>query len=212
MLVHLDSEVSSERSAFGQLLGRVELLERHNRRLRKTGIAIGLVGLVLGGVLGAGRAAAPPVLEARKFVLVGKDGEPLATLGADPFADNAMFTMISRDGRSQIGFTSGGFTIATREKTAVDAKLAPTVRFAANIQDDTELCQLVFQDKTGAIRGFMGIDPEGVTRNYVVDRSGKVGFDATVEGVGTDGDPPTATIRDRSGNFLYRSVIDPKKN
>lgn len=63
------------------LAGRLERLERENRRWRRSAIALGLVGAI-GLLIGAARQEAhPKVVEAERFVVKDEDGKVYAELG-----------------------------------------------------------------------------------------------------------------------------------
>jgi hypothetical protein len=197
-----------EPGAQGALLGRLDALERENRRLRRYGtmmvVAIAVIlGVTAAMVLFSGRfgpGATAEVVAAKQFVLRGADGTVRGVWGTE--RDGTLrFALQDTKGRPRAKLTllndgSSGFTF-------VDSAGHSRVVFA--LLPDLS-ASLVFADGAGKTRSVLGISPGGDPTLVFADRDG-----ATRAGLGVDQrGAGTFTLVDRGGRDLGQPDAEPE--
>jgi hypothetical protein len=105
------------RDAIDAMAGRLDRLERENRRLRRV-VLVSVAGVLAAVLLGAGRQEAPGEVMATRFVLVDEDGKTLGRWA--PSDRGAWLELKGADGSSKL---SMGFSPRATPPEGIDPQL-----------------------------------------------------------------------------------------
>lgn len=172
-----------------RLMARVNSLERDLRGVRSRSrlFALGLLGsliLALLALLGGGllpSAASSDVLEFRRIVLLGPDGQPRGEWGVDA-QGNSTLSMFDQQRRPRLTFTvrTGGDPGLSLSNTAGQRRVALGL-----LPDETG--SLVFADGSGVPRTVLGLVRGDAASLVLADAGGvsRIGFGLDGQGIGS---------------------------
>ncbi|HSH74678.1 MAG TPA: hypothetical protein VLA09_03150 [Longimicrobiales bacterium] len=199
MDIHAESG-SVEDDHFEATSGRFRAIEREVRKLRLQCrmLSIGMVGAIaLAGISWIVAAAqlfdsgAAEVLEARRIVLQGPDGDPRGEWSVDE-EGNASLSMLDRQARERISVSvlGEGYPGLALSNAAGERRVALGL-----LPDETT--SLVFADGSGVPRAVLGLVRGDAASLLLADAEGvsRIGFGLNGEGFGSvilpDGSPGT---------------------
>lgn len=198
--------MAEERRGLAAVLGRLEEIERENRRLRRYGTAMlialaVLVGLGVASIWyygGPGQIGSAQIVTARQFVLRDARG---AVRGAWGTTEDGSVRLALNDVRGQqrirLSLLSDGSAGLSFADTA-DRKLAVLGLLA----DHTTT--LALTDPGGVPRAVLGVNPNGTSNIVFADQTGatRAGLGVDTRGLGT------FTLAERSGGGAPEELLD----
>jgi hypothetical protein len=149
---------------FEGLLGRLERLERHNRRLRLGG-ALLLLGIVAGATMGQGRGPSHAV-EAQRFVVKDARGKSRAVLGMS--AEGPGLSLYDPDGNARAALALAGDNTSRLGFYDRQGKS----RVVVDVQEDGT-STVGFYDKTGKAHAHLRVAPDGSPVLGFFDKDGR---------------------------------------